>query len=133
MSAKETLDLDAIEARASAATPGPWKRTGVNVWAWFNDQVYTIMRGFTDRPSPVHDQNFIAHARTDVPALIAAVRERDAEITRLKAWIEANRHHPLCSVSLTPIVNEPCNCGRAALLGEPRAVDEPEIDMGSAL
>lgn len=30
---------------------------------------------------------FIAHARTDVPALVAAVRERDVEIARLKALV----------------------------------------------
>ena len=63
------LDLDGIEARCDKATPAPWVNFDPNavlgvdapeggVVAW------TYHRGNT---------NFIAHARTDVPALVAAV------------------------------------------------------------
>jgi predicted nuclease with TOPRIM domain len=37
------------------------------------------------------DATFIAHARTDVPALVEAVRKRDAEIARLTA--ELQKHY----------------------------------------
>lgn len=49
------LDLDAIEARVAAASPGPWVITG-------------------DNPCSNGDGPFIAHAREDVPALLAEVR-----------------------------------------------------------
>jgi hypothetical protein len=67
------MNLDEIEARANAATPGPWKYCagsgaieGVNT---------LIVRGAWPNSGP-----FIAHARTDVPALIARVRELEAAL-----------------------------------------------------
>lgn len=74
------LDLDAIEARANAATPGPW-----TPHFWVEDG----MGEFAVVQTPVHDYAinvsssgpgresvalFIAQARTDVPALVAEVR-----------------------------------------------------------
>lgn len=75
------LRLDEIEARANAATPGPW----------------TVSEDYSDVVGPEGDQlasywnptsetrngEFIAHARTDVPALVAEVRrlrDRVAEV-----------------------------------------------------
>ena len=69
------LDLDAIEARAEAATPGPWRQT-------------TSKRGYRDvlqtpdsygdrmiaKGCPNADADFIAAARTDIPALVAELR-----------------------------------------------------------
>jgi len=98
VSANETLDLDAIEARAKAATPGPWFRVdppwGDSNWvnAQFEDPHGGLFiadceaqenDGESEGNAPA-DAEFIAHARTDVPALFAAVRERDAEIARLR-------------------------------------------------
>ncbi|OZE35666.1 MULTISPECIES: hypothetical protein [unclassified Rhodococcus (in: high G+C Gram-positive bacteria)] len=78
----EPLDLDALEARASKATDGPW-----NVYdGWSNDHS-TRTRGIGSSAIPESecvfedpylvstDADFIAHSRTDVPALIARVRE----------------------------------------------------------
>jgi hypothetical protein len=63
-------DLQAIEARANAATPGPWQLTGGR------DEVYDIIGDGRDVVQQVlsPDAEFIASARTDVPALVAEVR-----------------------------------------------------------
>ena len=83
------LDLDAIEARANAATEGPWA-----VWnpshgpshltiggqvAWRSTDSAT---SYDDDETIPHwaDGNFMAHARTDVPALVAAVRDLRDEV-----------------------------------------------------
>lgn len=62
------IDLDAIRARAQAATPGPWstqERQNVYIplpWGGLKAHVETDANA-----------EFIAHARTDVPALLAEV------------------------------------------------------------
>jgi hypothetical protein len=111
-----TPDLAAIEARANAATPGPWDRPlntryrasvtadmpkGDPSSRW-RDQV--DKEGNPERVSIVNcpiwsdgkffrkqsgrDLEFIAHARTDVPALLALVREQRAVIERVKALVD---------------------------------------------
>ena len=64
------LDLDAIEARAEAATPGPWinNRNGV-VIVESHPLAPTVSEN-----SSWDDADLIAHARTDVPALVAELR-----------------------------------------------------------
>lgn len=78
------MDLDAIEKRANAASPGPW-----NFASYDHRECETLCVQFEDmdEPTPVLEGvdigdnelyanwDFIAHARTDVPALIARVRE----------------------------------------------------------
>jgi hypothetical protein len=68
----DPLDLDAIEARAAAATPGPWTtssewsvRTGAR-----DDELVACVQ-YKDHG---RDAAFIAAARTDVPALVAECR-----------------------------------------------------------
>lgn len=61
--------LDEIEARANAATEGPW-----NV---FMDRIDHPGRSLVAVAYDVgcdEDAEFIAHARTDVPALVAVAR-----------------------------------------------------------
>jgi hypothetical protein len=90
-------ELEAIGARAAAATPGPWAMSRDEMSAGFGKHRYVVvgtttadgqravdwrllvegMRG----ADAVHDAEFIAHARTDVPALLA-------EVARLKAALE---------------------------------------------
>lgn len=82
------INLDEIEARANAATPGPWEPLTVRNVAGVrapNLSCYVYLnegRGDT-HPDTVKrwhsDTAFIAAARTDVPALIARVRELEAE------------------------------------------------------
>ena len=74
--------LNEIEARANAATPGPWE-AGCNdrhmhyvtteneeFCAEYGPELYDSQGFFSD-----DDTEFIAHARTDVPALVAALYE----------------------------------------------------------
>jgi hypothetical protein len=92
------LDLDAIEARANAATPGPWRVSTDNTPEYFMS-----IEG-TDGPICVFTDTaaFIAAARSDVPALVAEVRRlktrvlvaetrvmnKRAEIKRLRSDVE---------------------------------------------
>ena len=70
-----TSRLDDIKARAAAATGGPWRvqLDGFDYGPW--DEVYVDnARGQCPcTPCGVPNAEFIAHARTDVPALVAAV------------------------------------------------------------
>ena len=81
-------DLDAIEKRITAATPGPWTASHRNV-GMTADQDESIglgleigwpreawTRGQFARGA---DATFIAHSRTDIPALLAEVRRLTAE------------------------------------------------------
>ncbi len=97
-------ELDAIEARAAAATPGPWEptRDGSLVMDSETDlfHVFPHTRG-PDDPLDFSVQKpnaaFIAHAREDVPNLVAEVRmmraQREADmragfkIAECLAWI----------------------------------------------
>lgn len=66
--------LDAIEARAEAATEGPWLNVGLVVWSTttHEDVADTVVEPVN--PQQLANADFIAHARTDVPALVAALR-----------------------------------------------------------
>lgn len=82
------IDIDAIRARAEAATPGPWADHDGPL---LEDVVAYI---YSDA-----DEAFIAHAREDVPALLAeverlgigALRAAEAERDRLRAQVQAVR------------------------------------------
>ena len=99
------LDLDAIEARCNAATPGPWAACPYGIYIFAADgsmiaddghneddpafegknmvcQIRgagAINSGHRKRRSQADNIDFIAHARTDVPALIACIRELELE------------------------------------------------------
>ena len=80
--------LDEIEARANAATEGPWEWEGEAKAEWeegANSLVPSrrpddpVLYGYGYDASGIEvsndaDAQFIAHARTDVPALVAVVR-----------------------------------------------------------
>jgi hypothetical protein len=80
-------ELDAIEARANAASAGPWTYCGcgkcaqvsmekgpiVMVGIGARDVSYTCGEGVDDA-SRLLNAEFCAHARQDVPALVAEVR-----------------------------------------------------------
>ena len=78
---KPALDLDALAALADAATPGPWsgeRDPGSSMYFVLRnvpgDYIHIATHGWTWA-----DVNFIGHAREAVPALIARVREAEAE------------------------------------------------------
>jgi hypothetical protein len=91
------MNLDEIEARANAATPGPWgfsrdeKRYLLDETTDVVGEVAPGSTGaaitvFAVATGALEDADFIASARTDVPALIARVRELEAECERLKTF-----------------------------------------------
>lgn len=108
------LDLDAIEARATAATTGPWERRTAPREGESVEQKAEYLRGsLRDNGEPLHlliatpdnepelsyiipaltgdgprardNAEFIAHARTDVPALVAALRKAEAQVAAVLA------------------------------------------------
>lgn len=84
------LDLDAIEARANAATAGPWHswdrgigfevHTGAKCFAdiYESDEQCWELNGGMRETFEEGDAEFIAHAREDVPALVRRIRELEA-------------------------------------------------------
>lgn len=87
-------ELAAIEVRAAAATPGPWVvspelrgyEMGIDSPAKWGTIVHPGAEGDGGIDSNA-DANFIAHARADVPALIAAVRELKSDVEYLQGCI----------------------------------------------
>ena len=88
------MDTTEIEARLAAATPGPWEADGTEVsqhWScpepWLpiaTNEVACMAYcygGSARGIERVEDAEFIAHAREDVPVLLAEVKE----LTRWKA------------------------------------------------
>lgn len=104
------LDVAAICARAAAATPGEWRATRNSRDAatvhlaptlMFDTEI-ALLRDFADNendPSREHlmaDADFIAAARSDVPALCARVEQLEAALREI---LVGKRHedlqHPL--------------------------------------
>ena len=84
-------ELAEIEARANAATPGPWTTHVVYrvITPRAGDDGYLVADcGASESPDCCEgNAPFIAHARTDVPALVAEVRRLAAEVERLSAMV----------------------------------------------
>ncbi|HUQ95000.1 MAG TPA: hypothetical protein VM120_25200 [Bryobacteraceae bacterium] len=91
-----TTELEAIEARAADATPGPWwwgaGRSEVlcsdGILADHKHIFVNCGRGSGD-PEP-EDAEFIAHARTDIPALVAEVRRLQAIVVAVDEALTLN-------------------------------------------
>lgn len=89
-------ELKAIEARANAAieaVPVPWYQNSGLPYIVKAKTDPDAPRGYTKESEVAECQDeriaaFVAHARADVPALIAAVRERDDTIDGLRAAVE---------------------------------------------
>lgn len=112
MPKNNALDLDAIRARADAATEGPWIATtphdDESEWASdFDDPMVItddstpgnfaaiaqdICQGETDGRA---DAEFIAHARTDVPALLAEVEQLRTVVWRVVSVTQDTDGQPL--------------------------------------
>lgn len=103
-------ELKEIEKRANEATPGPWE------WQGFGPEgVRTVVaqqdlpESHKERETPFIftgtgelwwcDLEFIAHSRQDVPALIAAVRERDERLRRVVEVLEKPLMHSMDRVN----------------------------------
>ena len=87
-------DLDAIEQRTNAATEGPWFQDSDNpglVWGEQRsdgDGYWSLFASETghDATAEPQDAEFIAHARSDVPALLAEVRRLRAMEQRVREY-----------------------------------------------
>ena len=69
------LDLDAIRARCDAATPGPWTYDEAGYVDIGLPRSRSIAVGVEIGATAKSDGGFIAHARADVPALLAHIEE----------------------------------------------------------
>ena len=85
-------EIEAISARAAAATPAPWRieyvdgaddRPQVWVTTTDDDAEFSIGPVHYVTHQTEHNAVFIEAAPTDVPALIAALREANAKIHKL--------------------------------------------------
>lgn len=79
-------ELAEIEARAQAATAGPWT-VGVSwdsVWQWPVMRLKVMCGGTRDALEEEASRNsyFVQASRADVPALVAEVRRLRAELER---------------------------------------------------
>ncbi|MFE6500732.1 hypothetical protein [Kitasatospora sp. NPDC057738] len=85
----DQLDLDAIQARTDAATPGPWWADDTDIIVGTSDdlQPHPVWIGETANPGTPNgglaNAQFIAAARTDVPALLDRVRELTADLAEM--------------------------------------------------
>ena len=97
------LDLSAIEARANAATKGPWVTGSIpwKVWAHGGHATVCDIRALAGGRVEISEweaasnRDFISHARADVPALVNAARVMEA------ALFTAHREH-CCSPERSP-------------------------------
>lgn len=80
-----TPDLSAIRARAEAATPGPWKNQlpGRSYVVRAGNKRIAEMMTFTSEERD-NDATFIAHARADIPALLAEIERLQSLLAPLK-------------------------------------------------
>jgi hypothetical protein len=76
---------------ADAATPGPWELTPSGVILGPPHRVHQLAQWVVQLVDLIHDHDaeFIAAARTAVPALLAALADRDRELAELRAKIAA--------------------------------------------
>jgi hypothetical protein len=100
----ERVDLDELERLSNAATEGPWeywlttkgKRKGSICVGPDNSHIEFVIG---ENKEGEDDAEFIAAARTAVPALIAELREARAAIERVRAehredWSDWGHDHP---------------------------------------
>ena len=86
--------IEAIEARAKAAGPGPWMRNGKTAAGWRIDNADPNRVGIAFMLTPTAivpsdaDAEFIAEAREDVPALIAEILRLRREVAGHEAGAE---------------------------------------------
>lgn len=82
--------LDTIEARANAATEGPWEIRGHEIVrdSYGLATIQSLWIADIDPVAPA-DAEFIAHAREDVPALVVELRRLRTENEEQRQRIDA--------------------------------------------
>ena len=79
--------LQEVEARANAATPPPWKVERLGSYA-DHDEARISLADDTIESCKYENATFIAHARSDVPALCAEVERLDKVVDTLAKTCE---------------------------------------------
>ena len=80
-----------IKAREKAATPGPWTKgwDGVS-GCFFLPELHAIEsaspHGLSVCQDCEDDIDFIAHAREDIPYLLAQLKDREEKLAAVKDW-----------------------------------------------
>jgi hypothetical protein len=82
-------DLAAIRERAEAASPGPWDFS--THWVWRTELDGRRARSFAIVHDNPDDARFIAHSRTDIPALLDIIEE----MREVLAWYADWEHYKL--------------------------------------
>ena len=81
-------ELQAIKARCDAATPGPWNAVPRATEGYVDGFLGAEIEGPPDAQrgqfARMEDAEFIAHAREDIPALVAEIEQLRAEIERVE-------------------------------------------------
>ncbi|MGW6658893.1 hypothetical protein [Rhodococcus sp. NPDC055024] len=92
MSGVTGVDVEHTKALEAAATPGPWVARPSPMGAMLPDEVFASGESFgRNVPAECHqreDAEFIAHARTAVPALVAAVERVQAQVDKALEILE---------------------------------------------
>jgi hypothetical protein len=90
--------IKAIEARCAAATPGPWRAEhkreddyAAQVTAGKDGTIADLEHAYDEQD--MIDATFIAHARTDIPALLAALKAAQAEADKWRTSLLEEREH----------------------------------------
>ncbi len=86
------IDLDELDRLCAAATPGEWcfrrqnyrngqtGRSGTHFWITQSDGETTLPMDSAGDPRAEHNAEFIARARTALPALLAEIKRLRAEL-----------------------------------------------------
>ena len=72
----QQIDRDQLRALASGATPGPWIPHPSYVWT---SELGGIIQNWSEDANAAADMEFIAAARTAVPALLGALDQAEAD------------------------------------------------------
>ena len=88
------LDLEAIKKRVVAARPGPWEIVPDPMNAFLQEKgspnTFARLNGLSGgREQAAADAEFIAHAREDVPALLAELERLSEENVELRATLQS--------------------------------------------
>jgi hypothetical protein len=140
----DAKQLDEIRKRAEAATAGPWGTSeDVVTITGSNGRDWNIAYFYGEVVSPDQSEKnaeFTAHARTDIPALLAALaasQERERAMREALTEIEAKTQKHDAELSPPPMLIELLidiigDIARAALTPAPAAPDLDALMAGVA-
>lgn len=91
-------ELKAIRERLAKASPGPWwvdvETTPATEVASADGTIARVYRGEVTAPGPRPDADFIAHAPSDVSALLSEISRLQTELSALRAGIARVAREP---------------------------------------